>query len=112
MVETLALILRAIGVVWAVGGLFIVGNALGMGRSAEARWILAGGALTVVAGVLLALASPYAAIAAVVVAVQQSFFHWLRARRLGRDAPRPVQVWIALAVAATAMLVTRAGGFG
>jgi hypothetical protein len=112
MTETLALILRAVGAVWAIGGLFIVANALKLGRSAEARWVLAGGALTVTAGVLLALGSPWAVIAAVAVAVEQAFFHWLRAREIGRAAPRPMQVWIALAVAAAAMLVARAGGSG
>jgi hypothetical protein len=110
MIEIITTALRVIGAVWAVGGLVIVGNALQMGRSAEARWVLAGGALTMAAGVLLALASSWAAIAAVAVAVEQAFFHWLRARKLGRDAPWPTQVWVALAVATMVMLVARAGG--
>lgn len=112
MIEILSLLLRLIGVAWAIGALFIISNALQLGRSTEARWVLAGGALTLVAGVLLALASPLGAIAAVAVAVQQAVFHWRRTRALGRQAPRPTQVWIALAVAAMAMLLTRAGGFG
>ena len=112
MIEILTLILRLVGAVWAVGALFIIANAVRMGRSAEARWVLAGGVLTLAAGVLLALAHPYAVIAAVIVAIQQSFFHWRRARALGAEAPRPTQVWVARAVAATAMLISRAGGFG
>lgn len=109
MLEILALVLRLIGVVWAIGALFIIANALKLGHSAEARWLLAGGTLTLVAGILLALANPWAVIAAVAVAVEQAVFHWLRTRRLGREAPRPTQVWIALAVAALAMLLARAG---
>lgn len=112
MLEILALILRLIGVVWAVGAVFIIANALRLGRSAEARWVLAGGALTFVAGAMLALGSPWAVIAAVAVAVEQAVFHWLQTRRLGREAPRPTQVWIALAVAAVAMLLARAGALG
>ncbi len=112
MIEILALVLRLIGVVWAVGAVFIIANAVAMGRSTEARWVLAGGVLTLVAGVLLALAHPWAVIAAVIVAIQQAFFHWRRTRALGGRAPRPTQVWVALAVAATAMLISRAGGFG
>ena len=112
MIEILTLILRLIGAVWAVGAVFIMMNALRIGRSAEARWVLAGGALTLVAGLLLVLGSSWAVYAAVLVAVQQAVFHWRRSRALGGEAPRPTQVWIALAVAAMAMLLTRAGGFG
>lgn len=112
MIEILTLILRLVGVAWAVGALFIIANAVKMGRSTEARWLLAGGVLTLTAGILLALAHPLGAVAAVIVAVQQAFFHWRRSRALGGETPRPTQVWIALAVAATAMLLTRAGGLG
>ena len=112
MLEILTLVLRVIGVAWAIGALYIISNALKMGRSTEARWVLAGGALTLVAGILLALASPWGAVAAVAVAIQQAIFHWRRARELGTQAPRPTQVWIALAVAAMAMLLARAGALG
>lgn len=112
MIEILTLVLRVIGFAWAVGALFIIANAVKMGRSTEARWVLVGGVLTLIAGVMLVLAHPLGAVAAVIVAVQQSVFHWRRNRALGGDAPRPTQVWIALAVAATAMLLTRTGGLG
>lgn len=111
MIEILTIVLRVIGAVWALGTLLILANAAQLVRSVPGRWVLAGSALTCLAGALLALGSLWGVIAAVAVAIQQGLVYWLGPAEVGEAAPRPMQLWVAVSVALAALLVARAGGF-
>jgi len=103
-------ILRVLGLVWAIGAVFIMKNARAAGDSEAARWVFVGGALTFAAGLLLVAASRWAAIPAVLLALQQGVFHWRQVRTLPEGAPRPnpTQVVVAVLVSvATLILVSK-----
>ena len=110
MTAIIVVILRLVGLIWAIGAVFIMKNARAADDSDAARWMFAGGVLTFAAGVMLAAGSRWAAIPAVLVAIQQAVFHWRQTRALAPGAPRPTphQVQIAVLVAtATLILVSK-----
>ncbi|MCH8952641.1 MAG: hypothetical protein IID49_11030, partial [Proteobacteria bacterium] len=82
MTAIIVVILRLVGLVWAIGAVFIIKNARASGGSDAARWVFVGGVLTFVAGIMLAAGSRWAAIPAVLVAIQQGVFHWRQTRAL------------------------------
>jgi hypothetical protein len=103
-------ILRVVGLIWAIGAVFIMKNARAAGDSEAARWVFVGGALTFVAGLLLMVASRWAAIPAVLLVIQQGLFHWYQVRGLPPEVPRPpaTQVVVAVLVAvATLILISK-----
>ena len=93
MTAIIVVILRLVGLVWAIGAVFIIKNARASGGSDAARWVFVGGVLTFVAGIMLAAGSRWAAIPAVLVAIQQGVFHWrqTRALRPARRGPRRIR---------------------
>jgi hypothetical protein len=110
MTAIILAILRVLGLIWAIGAVFIMKNARAAGDSEASRWVFVGGVLTFAAGLLLVVASKWAAIPAVLLAIQQGLFHWRQVRTLPPDVPRPnpSQVMIAMLVAvATVILVTK-----
>jgi len=115
MTAIVVLILRLVGLVWAIGAVFIINNARAArgvdGGSDAARWVLVGGVLTFAAGIMLAAGSRWAAIPAVLVALQQGAFHWRRIRALppGAERPNPTQVRVALAVAVATLILVAKG---
>ena len=111
MTAIVVVILRVIGLIWAVGAVFIIKNARAAPDSDAARWVLAGGVLTFVTGLMLLVASRWAAIPALLLVVQQGLFHWRQVRRLPEGAPRPKpgQVVIAGLVAAAILILASTG---
>jgi hypothetical protein len=111
MTAVVVVILRVVGLIWAIGAVFIVNNARAAGRSDAARWVLVGGVLTFVAGIMLAAGSRWAAIPAVLLAVQQGAFHWRQTRALEPGAPRPdpTQVRVAVVVAVATLILVAKG---
>jgi hypothetical protein len=110
MTAIVVVILRLVGLIWAIGAVFIMKNARAAGGTDAARWLFVGGALTFVAGIMLAAGSRWAAIPTVLVAIQQGVFHWRQTRALAPGAPRPnpTQVQVAVVVAvATVILVMK-----
>lgn len=108
MTAIIVIFLRIVGLIWAIGAVFIMKNARDMDDRDAARWVFTGGVLTFVAGILLAAGSRWAITPVVLLAVQQAVFHWRQTRGLPPDAerPSPTQVRIAVLVAvATAVLV-------
>lgn len=99
------IILRIVGLIWAVGAVLIIRNARAHGDSEAARWVLAGGILTMATGLLLVAASRWAVPLAILLAAQQAVFHWRQSRILPPDMPRPnpshviVAILVALAAA-------------
>ena len=113
MTEVLVIILRVIGLIWAIGAVSIMHNALVLGGSDAARWVFVGGVLTFVAGVMLAAGSQWAAIPAVLVALQQWVFHRRQILALPPGAPRPSpnQVRVAVLVATATLILVAKGVF-
>ncbi|MFQ5566491.1 MAG: hypothetical protein ACE5EU_09030 [Paracoccaceae bacterium] len=111
MTAIIVTILRVVGVIWAIGAVFIMNNARASGWSDAARWVFVGGVLTFVAGIMLAAGSRWAAIPAVLVAIQQGVFHWRQTRDLPPGAPRPAphQVRIAVLVATATLILVAKG---
>ena len=111
MTAIVVVILRLVGLIWAIGAVFIMKNARASGGSDAARWVFVGGVLTFAAGILLAAGSRWAAIPAVLVAIQQGGFHWRQTRNLTPGAPRPTphQVRIAVLVAAATLILVSKG---
>ena len=111
MTAIIVVILRLVGLVWAIGAVFIIKNARASGGSDAARWVFVGGVLTFVAGIMLAAGSRWAAIPAVLVAIQQGVFHWRQTRALAPGAPRhtPHQVQIAVLVATATLILVAKG---
>ena len=110
MTAIVLVVLRVLGLIWAIGAVFIIKNARAAGGSEAGRWVLVGGLLTFVTGLLLLAASRWAAIPAVMLAIQQGAFHWRQARTLPPEIPRPnpSQVIVAVLVAlATLILVSK-----
>ncbi len=110
MTAVIAIALRIVGLIWAIGAVFIMKNARAAGDSDEARWVFVGGVLTFAAGILLAAASRYAAIPAVLLVGQQAAFHWRQTKALppGAERPSTIHLQIALLVAvATVILVAK-----
>ncbi|HSF94616.1 MAG TPA: hypothetical protein VLA52_06270 [Thermohalobaculum sp.] len=97
MTAAIVVILRVIGLIWAIGSVFIMRNARAAGDSDAARWVFVGGVLTFAAGLLLAAASRWAVLPAVLLAVQQALFHWRQAKLMPPDAPRPNPAHVAIA---------------
>lgn len=111
MITAIVILLRLVGVIWAVGAVLIMKNARASGDSDAARWLFVGGALTFVAGLMLAAGSRFAAIPVVLVVIQQTAFHWRQTRALPPGAPRPTTVHIQIAlVVAVATLIFVAKG--
>ncbi len=111
MTAIVVVILRVVGLVWAIGAVFIMNNARASGGSDAARWVFVGGVLTFAAGTMLAAGSRWAAIPAVLVAIQQGVFHWRQIKALAPGAPRPTphQVRIAVLVAAATLILVYKG---
>ncbi len=111
MTAILVVILRVVGLIWAIGAVFIMRNARASGGSDAARWVFVGGVLTFAAGILLAAGSRWAAIPAVLVAIQQGVFHWRQTKALapGAEQPNPGQVRIAVLVAAATLILVAKG---
>jgi hypothetical protein len=111
MIAFLAVVLRVVGLIWAIGAVLIMRNARALGDSDAARWVFAGGVLTFVAGLMLVAGSRWAAIPAVLVAIQQGIFHWRQIRALPPGAPRPnpIQVRIAVIVALATLVLAAEG---
>ena len=110
MTTVIVILLRLVGVIWAVGAVLIMKNARASGDTDSARWVFVGGALTFVAGLMLAAGSRFAAIPAVLVVIQQAVFHWRQTRALppGARQPSTLHIQIALVVAvATVILVAK-----
>jgi hypothetical protein len=110
MITFFTVLLRVVGLIWAIGAVLIMRNARALGDTDGARWVFTGGVLTFAAGILLAAGSRWALIPAVLVAIQQGVFHWRQVRALPPGAPRPNpnQVRIAVVVAvATLVLVAK-----
>ena len=104
-------ILRVLGLIWAIGAVFIMRNARATGDSDAARWVFFGGALTFGAGMLLIVASRWAVIPAVLLAVQQAAFHWHQAKTLppGMPRPNPAHVIVAAVVAVAVVILALKG---
>ena len=111
MTAVVVTVLRVIGLIWAIGAVFIMRNARASGDSEAARWLFAGGVLTFAAGVFLIAASRWAAIPAVLLVLQQGLFHWRFVRTLPPGVPRPgpSQVIVAWLVAAVVLLLISQG---
>lgn len=111
MTAIIVIILRIVGVIWAVGAVLIMKNARASGDTDAARWVFVGGALTFVAGLMLAAGSRFAVIPAVLVVLQQAAFHWRQTRALPAEAPRPstVHIQIALVVAVATLILVAKG---
>ena len=115
MTAIVVVILRVVGLIWAIGAVFIINNARAAGGvkggSDAARWVLVGGVLTFAAGIMLAAGSRWAAIPAVLVALQQGVFRWRQTRALAPGAPRPnpTQVWVAVVVAVATLILVAKG---
>jgi len=110
MTAVVLAVLRVVGLIWAIGAVFIMKNARAAGDSDPARWVFVGGALTFVAGLLLMVASRWAAIPVVALVIQQGLFHWFYVRTMPPDAPRPpaTQIVVAFLVAvATLILISK-----
>ncbi len=104
MAGALIALLRVIGLIWAVGGVFIMLNARAAGDSEATRWLFTGGALSFAAGLLLLTASPWALGPIALLTLQQAAFHWRRGRAIGSARPRPIQVLAAVAIGVLAVL--------
>ena len=106
MLGALVAVLRVVGFIWALGGVFIMLNARAVGDTDGGRWVFVGGALTFVAGLLLAVASPWALVPIGLLIVQQGAFHWRQSRALDPERPRPqpTQVVVAAAIGVLALL--------
>lgn len=111
MTVAVLVILRVVGLIWAIGAVFIMKNARAAGDSDAARWIFVGGALTFAAGLLLVAASRWAAIPAVLLVIQQGLFRWYFVRMLPPGVPRPpvTQLAVAILVAVTALILISKG---
>ena len=111
MTAIIVIILRIIGLIWAIGAVLIMKNARASGDTDAARWVFVGGALTFAAGLLLAAGSRFAVIPALLVVIQQGIFHWRQTRDLPAGAPRPstVHIQIALLVAVAILILTARG---
>jgi len=111
MTAVLVAVLRVVGLIWAIGAVFIMRNARAAGDSDALRWVFAGGALTFVAGIFLMVGSRWAAVPAVLLAVHQAVFHIRQTRALppGAEPPSPVHVRIAVVVAAATLLAVWKG---
>ncbi len=111
MTAIVTILLRIVGLIWAIGAVFIMKNARASGDSDAARWIFVGGVLTFCAGILLAAASRYAAIPAVLLVLQQGAFHWRQTKSLPLGAARPstIHLQIALLVAAATVILVVKG---
>lgn len=107
----LVVVLRVIGLIWAIGAVFIMRNAREAGDSDAARWAFAGGVLTFVAGIFLLAGSRWAAVPAVLVAAQQILFYLRQRRTLppGSVPARPVHLQVAVVVAAATLLAVWKG---
>ena len=101
MTAIIVVILRVVGLIWAIGAVFIMKNARASGGSDAARWVFVGGVLTFAASRM----------PAVLVAIQQGVFHWRQTRALAPGAPRPAphQVRIAVLVAAATLILVSKG---
>jgi Flp pilus assembly pilin Flp len=107
-------ILRIYGLIAAIGAVFIIRNAQESrrkdGDSDAARWLLVGGVLSFAAGTMLLVASRWAAVPAVLLALHQAAFHWRQIRALPPGSPRPAPVHAviaALVAVATVILVAK-----
>lgn len=111
MDAALVAILRVIGLIWAVGAVFIMRNARATGDSDAARWVFAGGALTFVAGLFLLIGSRWAAVPAALLALQQIAFHLRQRRALppGTVPARPLHLQVAVVVGAAILLAAWRG---
>jgi len=111
MTAIIVVILRLVGLVWAIGAVFIMKNARAHRTAEAARWVFVGGALTFVAGIMLAAGSRWAALPAVLVAIQQGVFHWRQTRAPAPGAPRPspTQVQVAVVVAVATLILVAKG---
>jgi len=104
-------IIRVIGLIWAIGSVSIIRNARSANDEDARRWIIVGGVLTFVAGLLMLVASRWAVVPVLLLVAQQGVFHLRQAKRLpeGAARPNPAHVIIAAMVAAVVVLLALNG---
>lgn len=113
MSGALVAVLRVVGLLWAIGGVFIMLNARRGDDPDAVRWVFVGGALSFVAGLLLLVGSPWALVTIALLLLQQGAFHLRQIRALPRGTPRPRPTQLlAAALIGVLALLAHAPGLG